>query len=194
MSGLPDYDFDSGELYLEVTVDKLDSMDFPREGYAGFVKYITSSEELGADSSFDQVLFDAGMAKSWGRDTLLAGGRLFSTLDDNAPIQNRFQLGGLFNLPGFSDNELSGQHLGLLKLGYMRRIGDFSLMPSYIGATLEYGNVWQNKDDIDFDSLILSGSIFIGVDTFFGPIYIGYGQAEGNNNRFYFYLGKLFHR
>jgi len=189
---LPDYDYDRGELYLRLAVDKLDSVDFPREGHSGFVEYSTSQKALGADSSFDQLLGDLTLAKSWDRNTLLAAGRLYSTVDSNAPIQNRFELGGLFNLSGFNEGELSGQQLGLLLLGYMRRIGDFNLMPTYIGATLESGNVWEDKDDIDFGDLILAGSLFLGVDTFLGPIYLGYGLAEQDNSSFYFYLGKTF--
>ncbi|KPK36789.1 MAG: hypothetical protein AMK70_01005 [Nitrospira bacterium SG8_35_1] len=188
----PDYDYDSGELYLKLTADKLDNLNFPREGIYSFVEYLSSQENIGADSSFDQVLFNALIAKSWHRNTLLGGARFYSTLDSNAPLQNIFQLGGLFNLSGYLDNELSGQHLGLLRIFYMRRIVDFNLLPTYLGASLEFGNVWQNESDIDFDTLITAGSLFLGVDTPLGPIYLGYGLAEANNNSFYFYLGRLF--
>lgn len=192
VSGLADYDYDRGELYLRLSVDKIDNLDFPREGYVGSIEYTNSSEDLGADSSFDQILVDWFAAKSWERNTLLAGGRYYSTFDDNAPLQNRFQLGGLFNLSGFIDEELSGQQLGLLRSIYMRRIGDFNLMPTYMGISLEAGNVWEDKDDMAFDDLTLGGSLFVGFDTILGPIYIGYGQAEHNNYSFYFSLGKAF--
>ena len=52
--------------------------------------------------------------------------------------------------------------------------------------------VRENKNDMDFDNLILGGSLVLGVDTFLGPIYVGYGQAEHNKNSFYFYLGKTY--
>ena len=188
----PDYDYDSGELYLKLTADKLDNLNFPHEGIYSFVEYLSSQEDIGADSSFDQVLFNALIAKSWNRNTLLGGARFYSTLDSNAPLQNLFQLGGLFNLSGYLDNELSGQHLGLLRIFYMRRIVDFNLLPTYLGASLEFGNVWQNESDIDFDTLIMAGSLFLGSDTPLGPIYLGYGLAEGNKNSFYFYLGRVF--
>ena len=188
---LPNYDYDSGELYLKLTADKLDNFNFPRAGVYGFVQYLSSLEDIGADSSFDQVLFNALIAKSWDRNTLLGGARFYSTLDSDAPLQNLFQLGGLFNLSGYLDDELSGQHLGLLRMVYMRRIGNFNVMPTYIGASLESGNVWQDKGDIDFDTLITAGSLFLGVDTPLGPIYLGYGLAEGNKHSFYFYLGKF---
>jgi NTE family protein len=190
--GLPDYDYDRGELYLRLSVDKLDNLDFPREGHGGFVEYSTSQEDLGADSSFDQLLLKLTFAKSWDRNTLIANGRFYSTIKDSAPIQNRFTLGGLFNLPGFKEDEMSGQQMGLLQTIYMRRVGNFNLMPSYIGATLESGNVWEDQSDIDFGNLILAGSLFFGIDTFFGPLYFGYGVAEHSHSSFYFNLGKIF--
>lgn len=82
--------------------------------------------------------------------------------------------------------------MGLLLFTYMRRINDFNLLPTYIGASLEFGNVWQDDDDIAFDNLITSGNLFVGVDSPIGPVYLGYGQAEGNINSLYFYLGKVF--
>ncbi len=60
---------------------------------------------------------------------------------------------------------------------------------SIIGASLEAGNVLQDEDDIDFDTLVTAGSLFIGVDTFLGPIYLGYGLAEGSRDSFYFLSG-----
>ena len=74
----------------------------------------------------------------------------------------------------------------------MRRIGDFNLMPTYLGVSIESGNVWEEKSDIDLGDGILAGSLFIGVDTLFGPFYAAYGLAEYNHNSFYFYLGKTF--
>lgn len=75
---------------------------------------------------------------------------------------------------------------------YLYKIGDFNLLPTYIGGTLELGNVWEEKDQMDFDNAILAGSIFLGMDTFLGPVYLGYGKAEGNHQALYFYLGKTY--
>lgn len=186
-----DYDFNQGEIYAKLSADTLDNLYFPSKGFYGQLEYVSSEEELGADSEFEQMGINLNLAKSWGRNTLIAGAKIFSTLDDNAPLQNRFRLGGLFNLSGFNDDQLSGNQLGLLRLIYLRKINNFSLLPAYFGLTLESGNVWEEKNDMNFDSSILAGSIFLGLDTFLGPVYFGYGQAEGNNHAVYFYLGKL---
>ena len=189
---LPEDTYDSGEIYGRLAVDKLDNVDFPREGYFGGLEYIWSDEALGADTDFDQILLDGGFAFTWDRHTLLIGARFYATPDNDAPIQNWFQLGGLFKLSGYQINELSGQQLGLLRLIYMRRIGNFGLLPTYLGGSLEAGNTWQDLDDVEFNNLLGAGCLFLGVDTFIGPLYIAYGVAENNNNNFYLYLGKIF--
>jgi NTE family protein len=186
-----DYDFNQGEIYAKLSADTLDNLYFPSKGFSGQLSYISSQEELGADSEFEQMGLDVNLAKSWGRNTLIAGARIFSTLDDNAPLQNRFKLGGLFNLSGFNDEQLSGNQLGLLRLMYLRKINNFSFLPAYFGLTMESGNVWEEKGDMSLGSSIFASSIFLGLDTLLGPVYFGYGQAEGNNHAFYFYLGKI---
>lgn len=189
---LPGDNFNSGELYGRLAVDKLDDLNFPRAGYFGSLEYLWSDTALGADTDFDQILFNGGFAYSWDRNTLLAAATFFTTPDNDAPIQNLFRLGGLFKLSGYQVDELSGQQLGLLKLIYMRRIGDFNLLPIYLGGSLEAGNTWQNTDDIEFGNLVGAGSLFIGLDTFIGPLYIAYGVAENSHHSFYLYLGKIF--
>jgi len=188
----PEDSYNSGELYGQLSVDRLDDVDFPRAGYIGRLEYLWSDTALGADTDFDQVMFDGGYAYTWDRNTLLAGASFYVTPDNDAPVQNLFRLGGLFKLSGYQMDELSGQQLGLLRLFYMRRIGDFNLVPTYLGGSLEAGNTWQDTDDIEFNNLIGAGSLFIGLDTFIGPLYIAYGVAEHSHDSFYLYLGKIF--
>jgi len=189
---LPGDNFNGGELYGRLAVDKLDDLNFPRAGYFGRLEYLWSDTALGADSDFDQILFNLGFAYTWDRNTLLAGATFFTTPDNDAPVQNLFRLGGLFNLSGYQMDELSGQQLGLLRLIYMRRIEDFNILPLYLGGTLEAGNTWQDTDDIEFGNLVGAGCLFIGLDTFIGPVYIAYGVAENSHDSFYLYLGKIF--
>ena len=69
-------------------------------------------------------------------------------------------------------------------------MGDSDLLPYYAGFTLEYGNVFQTRSDIEFENGIAAGSVFLGVDTFIGPIYLAYGYAEGGRDNVYFVLGQ----
>ena len=61
----------------------------------------------------------------------------------------------------------------------------------YVGGSLELGGVWQDSDEISFDNSIFAGSLFVGLDTFIGPVYTAGGLAEGGNSALYLYVGRL---
>ncbi len=65
---------------------------------------------------------------------------------------------------------------------YYRRLNEQSLLPTdlpvYVGGSLEAGNVWFFKDDAGFDDLRYAASLFLGVDSPLGPIYLGVGLGE----------------
>ena len=63
-------------------------------------------------------------------------------------------------------------------------------MPVYAGISLEYGNVFQNSDDIQFNNGLLAGSLWLGFDTPIGPVYLASGWAEGGKNALYLSLGQ----
>jgi NTE family protein len=117
--------------------------------------------------------------------------RYDTTLDDDAPIQNLFRLGGFQRLSGLQQNELSGQHAALLRGAYMYRLSK-KIVPTYAGISLELGNVWQDSSEIGSDGTILAVSLFLGADTFVGPLYIGLGQTNEGDNAFYLFLGQPF--
>lgn len=182
------FDFNQGELEIALLGDTLDDLGFPTQGWNGFAYGRTSQQILGADEDFQQAGLGFLGAWTWGRNSFNLGGRYQGTLDDDAPIQNLFRTGGFLNLSGFNQNQLSGQHEGLLRLAYLRNLGT-GLVPTYLGASLEWGGAWQNRSDIGLDTTRLAGSLFVGADTFLGPIYGAYGHAEGGEQALYLFLG-----
>ena len=67
-----------------------------------------------------------------------------------------------------------------------------AFLPAFAGVSLEFGNVWDRRSDISARTSILGGSVWIGVDTPVGPVYVAYGRAEDNVSAFYVFLGSLF--
>ena len=55
----------------------------------------------------------------------------------------------------------------------------------YAGGSLEAGNTWQTRNDASASDLITAGSVFLGADTFLGPLYFAYGRASGGASSFY---------
>jgi NTE family protein len=188
----PDRDYDTGQFFVRLTDDKLNNVYFPTRGHVGIAEWRISREDFGADTDFDQANLGYYQAYSWGRNTVFGGLNVQTTLDDDAPIQSLYRLGGFLKLSGLDQDELTGQQAGLARLIYLRQIQDIQFFKAYAGASLELGNVWQDTGDIGFDDTIFAGSAFIGAATPIGPIYLGYGHAESGDRSLYLFLGPLF--
>ena len=65
-------------------------------------------------------------------------------------------------------------------------------LPAYVGLSLEAGNTWMRRDDISTGDLRKDGSLFFGVDTPLGPVYLAAGFDEGGGKQFYLFLGRTF--
>lgn len=192
----PRTSFDRGEFYSRFSVDRLDSVYFPRHGESFTLQWNGPRRSLGADANADRVSSDWTLARSVGRNTFVlsaSGGAKVSGPADS--VQDYYALGGLFNLSGLSPDSLSGPHFAVGRAIYYRRIGSgdegFLNVPTYLGASLELGNVWARREDISFGSARFNGSAFLGFDTFLGPIYLAAGFDEGGGRSFYLLLGRI---
>ena len=111
-------------------------------------------------------------------------------------IQGVQTLGGFLSLSGYARDSLAGNYLGMANLVYYRRLNEQSLLPTdlpvYVGGSLEAGNVWFFKDDAGFDDLRYAASLFLGVDSPLGPIYLGVGLGEHDQRALYLQVGQLF--
>lgn len=189
----PDFDYRRGELFARLSVDTLDNISFPRSGVLAEVEWRGSQTSLlSADADYDQLTIGAGFAKSWGRHTLLSTLRYDATVSGTAPLYRLYRFGGFFDLSGLNRNQLSGQFATRLGASYYRRIGDLALFPAFAGISLEIGNVWDSRDEISFDKSRFGGSLWAGVDTPVGPVYVAYGLAEDGDDAFYVFLGRIF--
>jgi NTE family protein len=186
-------DFQRGEYFGRVSVDTMDSVSFPREGTLASVEWRASRRHLlAADADFDQVLISAAHANTWGRHTLLTTLRYDATTSGVAPVNRLFRLGGFFDLSGLNRNQYTGQHAVRIGTSYYRRIGDLALFPAFAGVSLELGNAWDSRGDISLKDGILGGSLWAGISTPVGPVYVSYGRAEGGHGAFYVILGRIF--
>jgi NTE family protein len=187
----PDQDFDIGVLSFSLEVDELDDLYFPTHGHTVRATYKTNQTSLGSDQDYDQALLRGSIVRSWDRHTLEGGIDYRTTVSGVAPPESSFRGGGLFNFSGYEFNQLSGQHYGRLIGTYRRELLQIGLGDVWAGTSIEYGNVWQNRDDIDFGDGLFSGSVFLGAQTVLGPIFLGYGLAEGGASSLYLYLGPV---
>ena len=184
-------DFDRAEIYARFMVDTLDSVYFPKDGNLVLAEWRSSEQHLGASAEYEQFSGRLMTAHTFGRHAVAFGLRYDTTIDGVAPPWSLFEIGGFWDLSGFAQNELSGQHAGHLIGSYYRRIGRFDRMPVYAGITLEKGNAWQTRRERSLDNSLNAGSLWIGADTPVGPMYLSYGRAEGDRDSIYFVIGNV---
>jgi NTE family protein len=184
-----------GGYELRFAVDRMDKAFFPRSGTWIRLDGRASNGQLGADREYERAALNINKAMSAGNNTFFVRLQLGSDFGSDLPIYDDFELGGFLNLSGYRRDELRGQRLGYGALIYYRRLNKSAGllgMNYYVGASLEAGNAWLDGDAMTLNSLLPAGSVFFGVDSLFGPIYLGVAKAEGAGTTAYFQLGRIF--
>ena len=187
-----DGDFREGLLYASVFHDSLDNLSFPNTGLFGGLGFKASQEKLGADEDYEQIQLMLSGAGTYRRYTVFTRAILETTINEDAPFNALFRRGGFLELSGSLDRELAGQNFGLLEVAFYKRLGNITFLPIYTGFSVETGNVWNRLSDISAENTILAGSIFIGADTFIGPLYLAFGFNDDGQQALYFNLGQTF--
>ena len=186
-----------GARYVNFAYDKLDSVNFPKQGALSRIQWVNSRESLGADTNQDSLKINLLLAETWNRHSFIFWTGLAGVVNSDTPAADTFGLGGFLNLSGYKKHELTGRYAGIARLVYLNKIGgngnqSFFKIPFYIGGSLETGNTWNNKDDINTSSLKTAGSLVISFDTPVGPLYLAQGFASGGKSEYYFFLGRSF--
>lgn len=193
---LPTDDFERGAVFARFSYDKLDSIFFPRHGQQFEFQWRGERKALGADEEFDAFESTWLIARSFDRHTLIFWADAGTTDDSPLTPESFFSLGGFFNLSGLPPGFLSGPHYGIGRLLYYRRVGRGGAgvldLPAYAGVSLEAGNTWVERSDMSLDDLRTNGSLFFGVDTPLGPVYLATGFDEDGDKAFYLFLGRTF--
>jgi NTE family protein len=182
-----------GEIFARFRSDTMDHTFFPTSGARSLIRWVNSRADLGADNEFEKGLVDVlGVSTFGGHHTLFLGARYGSTYSGTAPIQNGFRLGGLFDMPGFTENELSGQNVYLLRSAYQRKLSSRFGVSPYVGASLQYGSIAAERENLNLSDGITSASAWLGWKTIIGPVFLGYGYADAGDSSFYLEIGGHF--
>jgi NTE family protein len=173
-------------------VDQTDSAIFPRSGYSGSFHVSAPQHAMGSDVTYAKGDFDSNLFASWGDHTfslgLKAGGKLGS---NPLPRQDYFQWGGLLQQSGYRTGALLGESLAFGRLIYYHKLARWRLLEGFYGGfSLEAGRVGKPLVPGSPEGLLKSGSIFIGMDSPVGPLYLGYGRAADGNSSLYLFLGR----
>lgn len=183
------------------TWDTLDNADFPTHGSRVHLEYEMYRQALGGAVSGNVARLTGDWANSFGsgpfkRYTVLLGLRGSSSNGNQEFMGSLVPLdfiGGFLNLSGHVENSLFDDETLLGRMIVYRRMGTERLfgVPLYLGASIEGGNTWDSRSDVDLGSLIYAGSVFGGIDTVLGPLFLGIGHASDGANAWYLTFGSL---
>jgi len=190
---LPRVDEKTGGLRLGLFIDQVDHAFFPTNGYGLTAAAYAAMESLGSDREYEWAQAEFRAAQSWGPHVLaltLAGA---SNLNSDLPAYESFSLGGPLRLSGYRIRQFSGSRYSFGRLMYYNRIlplPDILGSGVYAGASAELGRVSDRYGGLPSGGTAWSGSVFLGADTFLGPMFFGFGMGGSGNWSLYLLLGR----
>jgi NTE family protein len=150
-------------------------------------------ESLGSARSYHRLEGSIQGATSWGASTInyaVSGG---TDLDSELPAYESFTLGGPLRLSGYRVNQFSGSQYAFGRLMYYRqavRLPDILGSGVYFGGSAEVGRISGRSSGLADPGTLWSGSVFLGADTFLGPLYLGFGAGGSGHWSLYLLLGR----
>lgn len=191
---LPEGSEDEGGLAARLSVDRLDRTVFAREGYRLRVEGESILEEMGGLRSYEKAWGTYQHCFSRGDHTLQVEGSGGTFSDQDIPAYDAFRLGGENSFVGLAEGQLLVHQFGVLALSHRYRLAQ---LPPNLGRGLyamtrfNAAKVWQDSPD-DQSDWIYGAGVGLGADTKMGPLYLGYGRTDTDDDRFYFSLGTIF--
>jgi len=180
-----------GGVNLRFVYDQLDKRLFPTSGYYAQVNGYSSQTGFGGEQTY-KLNVNTSAVYSRGRNVFVVALRGGTDFDTNPPFYDQFQTGGLFSFSGYRNGQLIGREYAFGGVTLRRRVADLSETFGtgiYAGASLETGNVFQRLDGSTARGTLTGGSLYLGIDSKLGPIYVAYGQSQGGHTALYLYIG-----
>jgi NTE family protein len=150
-------------------------------------------ESFGSAQSYRRIEGSLQGASSWGPHTLsysVSGG---TDIDSDMPAYESFLLGGPMRLSGYRVNQFAGNRYAFGRLMYYKQavhLPDILGSGIYFGGSAEVGRISERTSNLSDSGTLWSGSVFLGADTFLGPLYFGIGTGGSGHWSLYLLLGR----
>ncbi len=174
--------------FVELRIDTLDSLAFPMRGQLLGLDWERSQSPTGDEfTRADATLLLAFGSGDWAGHVFFEGSRAGTGL---APLN----LGGFLRLSGTPANSVSGERVVLGRVVVARRLAAMPLALGGLvrgGFSLEAGNGLQEGEPYGWSRLRMAGSLFVSVDTRFGPLFLAAGATRHTGGTLYLFLGPI---
>ncbi|GAB4473065.1 MAG: patatin-like phospholipase PlpD [Burkholderiaceae bacterium] len=173
---------------VELRLDTLDTVNYPRRGFFANVSYLRYNVPAGSAQARDAWSVEALKPTTIGRYTVAIAAR-----GGVAAQEGAFRLGGLFNLSGTPTGQLSGARFALLRAQAYRNVSDAFgdiAMPVFAGFSLEAGDAIARRQTLRWSDFARAGSLFFGAESLIGPVYFALGRTFGGGRAIYLFWGR----
>ena len=184
---LGEFEAQVGIARARLYIDGLDDPLFPQNGAAFFVEGQASRDWLGATDAYHRVDTQLLGAASRSRVTLFGTLLASAGLDSELPPYAQGGLGGFLLMSGYHPGEITGNHALFARAMIYREFGNDRV---YAGVSLEAGNAWIDRSDVDLADLRHSAAAVLGVRTPLGPVYLGIGAHPSGSPVMYLEVGR----
>jgi NTE family protein len=174
-------------------VDQTDHAFFPTKGFRATASAYAAVESFGSAQSYRRLEGSIQGVSSWGPHTLnyaVSGG---TDLDSDMPAYETFVLGGPLRLSGYRVNQFAGNRYAFGRLMYYKQavhLPDILGSGVYFGGSAEVARASERAGGLPDAGTLWSGSVFLGADTFLGPLFFGLGVGGSGHWSLYLLLGR----
>jgi NTE family protein len=187
----------TGGATFNLKLDQLAGTNFPTSGWSFGADTLSEFSVEGPDSDYNRWRAVAVTALTAGRHTFELAGSMGGRWGSNRiPPYDQFALGGFLNLSGLATGQLRTDDYGFARLVYRTKLADIPLFEGvYFGASAEAAYArplipyWRGE--IVYGKITVpAGSVYLGIDSPLGPLYVGFGYAGRDNVALYLFLGR----
>jgi NTE family protein len=179
-------------LRARVVIDQLDFASFPQSGYRLDSGAWIGHRSGGLSGRFGRLEAEGTAVHTWGAHTFSLHGLLQMADQGSTAGIERYALGGFHQLSGYQNGQLTGNDVLLARMTWYRRVSQTPALTRgfFIGATLEAGNAWAQRDAMRLTGLRTGMSLFIGADTGLGPLFFGITYAPQGSAGLALFIGR----
>ncbi len=186
---LPNVDERFGGFLYELNLDRRNRLYFPSHGWKADISYFDSHHE-----GYSKLSAELGGAYKLSDYVLGVRTSYITSLKGELPFYDAAMLGGFLKLSGYASNQIVGD---AAFYGHLRAEKIIGRMPLGLNGDLRMGlgveaaRLESNYTMSAGDDWLDSGVIYLGGETPFGPLYLGYGFSFSGDYNLYLQLGAL---
>jgi outer membrane protein assembly factor BamA len=174
--------------------DTQDYAFFPSRGFKANIEYFDALRTTAGQPEYAYA--EGRLSGAWSyRDVVLLGGIAGGTATKGTlPFGEAFYLGGIGRLAAYAPAQIIGREaygLGSIQAQYqLNKATPFLGFAVRVGAIYEAGYMKNPITEPKLTGRIESYGLYLATNTIFGPIYLGYARARGDDSgRFYLFVG-----